>query len=229
MTLVWANTTSSVVPASLSSSFSPMQAITLRSLSKQWATFWPISCKGDHIIANQRQTRHNWIQPKKKTYKIYVFRTSSLSPKTCRLSECPRITQSTPQSLIIAGLQGKNCVGTHVLAVIHKNDKNKKGQVPDLPSEGAFGNFIAVLGGHTDPLVQLRSRIVKIDGWSSAHHLCVKNTKLYGYNDDIWRTQQAWLLFSFLKYCVYYIRLFMYCLFFYAQQCRSRLTSLYSI
>lgn len=31
--------------------------------------------------------------------------TSSLSPKTWRLSECPRITQFTPQSLIIAGLK----------------------------------------------------------------------------------------------------------------------------
>lgn len=39
MTCVWAYTTSSVVPASRSSSFSPMQAITPRSFSRAWATW----------------------------------------------------------------------------------------------------------------------------------------------------------------------------------------------
>lgn len=43
MNLVWAKTTFSVMPPSLSSSFSPMQAITPRPFSRAWAVFWPIS------------------------------------------------------------------------------------------------------------------------------------------------------------------------------------------
>lgn len=43
MTLVWAKTTFSVMPPSLSSSFSPMQAMTPRPLSRAWAVFWPMS------------------------------------------------------------------------------------------------------------------------------------------------------------------------------------------
>lgn len=50
--------------------------------------------------------------------------TSSLSPKTWRLSECPRITQFTPQSLIIAGLQVDNI---HIINTIK-----------DAPFENSF-------------------------------------------------------------------------------------------
>jgi len=39
--------------------------------------------------------------------------TSSLSPKTWRLSECPRITHFTPQSLIIAGLEAEVRMNTN--------------------------------------------------------------------------------------------------------------------
>lgn len=47
---------------------------------------------------NESLKNHLW-----ETLGVDVF-TSSLSPKTWRLSECPRITQCTPQSLIMAGL-----------------------------------------------------------------------------------------------------------------------------
>ena len=43
MTLVWLKTTFSVMPPSLSSSFSPMQAMTPRPDSRAWAVFWPMS------------------------------------------------------------------------------------------------------------------------------------------------------------------------------------------
>lgn len=128
MTLVCSNTTSSVVPASLSSSFSPMQAITPKSFSRQWATFWPISCKRHHSQSDwdRAECRIAWIcinmtsefhhtekQRHKRVLTPRSFKnkipsqisTSSLSPNTWRLSEWPRITQSMPQSLIIAGLQ----------------------------------------------------------------------------------------------------------------------------
>ena len=64
---IWLKTTSSVLPASRSSSCSPMHGIILSPVFRAFLTFSPIS--------------------------------SSDSPKTCRRSEWPRITQLTPRSL----------------------------------------------------------------------------------------------------------------------------------
>ncbi len=56
MNLVCAKTTFSVIPASLSSSFSPMQAITPKPFSRAWATFCPISYQEKEI---QRERSKN--------------------------------------------------------------------------------------------------------------------------------------------------------------------------
>ena len=48
----------------------------------------------------------------------------------------------------------------------------QKHDVPDLPSEGTLGNFVAVLSSHTELVVQLGPGEVQVDGWGTAHHLC---------------------------------------------------------
>lgn len=44
--------------------------------------------------------------------------------------------------------------------------------VPDLPSEGTFGCFVAILSSHTEFGVQLGPDKVQVDGWWTTHHLC---------------------------------------------------------
>lgn len=46
-----------------------------------------------------------WTEIKRLTF---CPMSSSLSPNTWRLSECPRTTQSAPQSLIMVGLEGRH-------------------------------------------------------------------------------------------------------------------------
>lgn len=58
ITLVWAKTTFSVMPPSLSSSFSPMQAMTPRPFSRAWAVFWPISYRHENIKQNVNHDRN---------------------------------------------------------------------------------------------------------------------------------------------------------------------------
>lgn len=43
--------------------------------------------------------------------------------------------------------------------------------LPDLPSEGTLGNFVAVLGSHTELGIQLGPDKVQVDGWGAAYHL----------------------------------------------------------
>lgn len=43
--------------------------------------------------------------------------------------------------------------------------------VPDLPSEGSLGNFVAVLSSNAELGVELGPDKVQVDCWSTAHHL----------------------------------------------------------
>lgn len=45
-------------------------------------------------------------------------------------------------------------------------------KVPDLPSEGTLGNFVAVLSCYAKFGVKLGPGKVQVDGWSTTHHLC---------------------------------------------------------
>lgn len=109
---------------------------------------------------------------------------SSLSPKTWRRSECPRITQSTPQSFIMAGLErqdnnvqrrGLNYFNIHQSVQQFMSVSSQL--IPDLPCKRSLGHLVAVLGRDADLGVQTGASEVQVDGWSAAHHLW--NRKLF--------------------------------------------------
>jgi len=145
MAFICRKQTSSVLLASLSSSFSPMQGIKCRPADRAWVTFSPISCQ-IHTHAYTWATfspirsriihihQYNTVLVSKLSF--YAITTAMLcylnsqfdteiptwvltasgSPKTCLRSEWPRITHWDPQSLIIAGLNNKHKWNIHTPA-----------------------------------------------------------------------------------------------------------------
>lgn len=100
-----AKQTSNVLPASLSSSFSPIQAITPRPSLNAYAAFFPINYGFVENRANMFS--QPFLSNSPVLIKCFILLTSSFSPMTCLRSECPRMTHLQPRSLSCSTLYGK--------------------------------------------------------------------------------------------------------------------------
>lgn len=97
--------------------------------------------------------------------------TSSDSPKTCLLSEWPRMTHAAPISLIIAGLGRKEMTHWRKSTSQRHPDFTLCGS-PDLSCESSLWYLVTVLRCHSNLCIELLTGKVKVDGGGSTNHLC---------------------------------------------------------
>lgn len=112
---------------------------------------------------------------------------SSLSPKTWRRSEWPKITQSSPQSLIMAGLEGERerrdkVTWSLITCCCPVNTALLRGPVPDFSSKRPLGNLEAVLSCDADLGIETGAGKVQVDGRGSAHHLWKQGSGTFTHN-----------------------------------------------
>lgn len=110
--------------------------------------------------------------------------TSFDSPKTCLLSECPKITQLTPTSFIMAGLETEetDCRKWAFSTLLAKTcgfaQPENSGNIPDFSCKSSFGQLVTILCSHPNLGIKFLTGKVKVDGRGTTNHLWSKKKNI---------------------------------------------------